>query len=207
MSKKESNITTVWGIPEKFIPIIDDKSKAFELKHGMFSSIPILCRGKKCPYRETCSVNELILPEGSRCPIEVAAIISRFEHWCNHFGIETTDDNIDDKHLVDATLIKDLVENEIQILRAENKIALSGDFIARTISTVDSRGKAYYKDEVSPEATFKLNLLDKKYKILQLLNSTRKDKKDLRVELTPSQQAMSSFKEISEKLKSKEKGE
>lgn len=196
-----SSKVTVWNIPSSLMPIVDNEVKKFELKHGMFAAIPLICKGPSCPYRKTCSVNESILPINERCPIEIAAIMARFEHWCNHFGIKSTNDVIDDTDIVDATLIRDLVDNEIQVLRAENRIALSADFIERTISTVDNKGNPYYKDEVSPEATFKLQLLDKRYKILQLLNSTRKDKsKEIKVELTPSQQAASIFSKIGEKM-------
>lgn len=192
---------TVWNIPDHVMLQAEMESKKFDVKHGMFAAIPLVCKGDKCPYNEICTINKSILPVGYRCPIEIGAIMARFEHWCKHFGISVDNDVIDDRDIVDATLIRDLVDNEIQVLRAENRIAISADFIARTITTVDNRGKAYYKDEVSPEAVFKLQLLDKRYKILQLLNSTRKDKsKDVKLELTPSQQAMSIFNKISKKM-------
>lgn len=198
---KGSAKVTVWDIPSSLMPIVESEISKFNVKHGMFASIPIICKGPTCPYRKACKVNDSILPINHRCPIEIAAIMARFEHWCNHFGIKSENDVIDDSDIVDATLIKDLVDNEIQVLRAENRIALSADFIERTITTVDNKGKAYYKDEVSPEAVFKLQLLDKRYKVLQLLNSTRKDKaKDVKVELTPSQQAASIFCKIGEKM-------
>lgn len=194
-------MSNVWNASEEVMTLASYESKKFEVKHGMFSAIPLICKGNKCPYKESCSINPEVIQLEQRCPIEIGAIMSRFEYWCKHFGINVTNDNIDPKDLVDATLIRDLVDNEIQILRAENRIAQNADFIARTITTVDNRGKAYYKDEVSPEATFKLQLLDKRYKILQLLDSTRKDKsKNVKVELTPSQQALSIFNKISEKV-------
>lgn len=197
----------VWGVPDAIMVQAESESKKFEIKHGMFAAIPLICKGDNCPYRTVCTVNQANLPimKGHRCPIEIGAIMARFEHWCNHFKIDTSNDIIADADIVDASLIRDLVDNEIQVLRAENKMAMSADFISRTITTVDNKGKAYYKDEVSPEAVFKLQLLDKRYKIMQLLNSTRKDKaKDVKLELTPGQQAMSIFNKISTKLEGQE---
>lgn len=192
---------TVWDIPSSLMPIVEKEVKKFEVKHGMFAAIPLICKGPSCPYRKTCKINDSILPIDQRCPVEIAAIIARFEHWCNHFGIKCDGDVIDDTDIVDATLIRDLVDNEVQVLRAENRLALSADFIEQTISTVDNKGNPYYKYEVSPGALFKLQLLDKRYKILQLLNSTRKDKsKEVKLELTPSQQAASIFSKIEEKM-------
>lgn len=208
MQNKKSSAQKVWGIPDGVLLLAQHESKKFEVKHGMFAAIPIICKGEDCPYRSTCDVDPTILPIGYRCPIEMGAIMSRFEFWCKHFNVDTSSDVISDIDAVDATLIRDLVDNEIQVLRAENRIALSADFIGRTISTVDNKGTAYYTDEVTPEATFKLQLLDKRYKILQLLNSTRKDKaKESKLELSPSMQAMSIFNQVSEKMANINKGE
>ena len=192
---------SVWGLSEEALIRAELSSNKFKLKHGMFAGIPLICKKEKCPYLNVCSLPDNHRVKGDRCPVEIGAIISRFDSWCKHFGIEADGDYIKDEDLVDASLIRDLVDNEIQILRADNRIAINGDFIARTISSIDNKGKAYYEDSVSAESEFKLQLLDKRYKILQLLNSTRKDKaKEVKFELNPSQQAMSIFKKISEKM-------
>ena len=192
---------TVWNLSDEALIKAQVSSDRFKLKHGMFAGIPLICKKDKCPYKNVCTIPENHRVEGERCPIEIGAIISRFDAWCAHFEIKSEGDYIRDEDLVDATLIRDLVDNEIQILRAENRIAMNADFIARTISTIDNKGKAYYEDTVSPEAEFKLQLLDKRYKILQLLNSTRKDKaKENKLELNPSQKAIDIFTNIASKL-------
>lgn len=193
----------VWGLDDEALTRAKISANKFKLKHGMFAGIPLICKKDKCPYSAVCTIPEDHRIVGNRCPIEIGAIMSRFDSWCAHFLIESDGDYIKDEDLVDATLIRDLVDNEIQILRAENRVAINSDFIAKTISTIDSKGKAYYEDSVSPESEFKLQLLDKRYKILQLLNSTRKDKaKEMKLELNPSQQAMSIFNKIAEKANS-----
>ena len=197
----ECSAKSVWGLSDEALVRAKLSSKKFKLKHGMFAGIPLICKKDKCPYKDVCSLPENHRIKGDRCPVEIGAIISRFDSWCSHFGINSDGDYIKDEDLVDATLIRDLVDNEIQILRADNRIAINGDFIAKTISSIDNKGKAYFEDTVSPESEFKLQLLDKRYKILQLLNSTRKDKaKEVKFELNPSQQAISIFKKISEQV-------
>lgn len=192
---------TVWGLDDAALIKAEASANKYKLKHGMFAGIPIICKGVSCPYAKVCSLPEKHREIGDRCPVEIGAIIARFEAWCNHFGIECSGDYINDEDLVDATLIRDLVDNEIQTLRAENRVAMNADFIAETISTIDNKGRAYYEETVSPESEFKLQLLDKRYKILQLLNSTRKDKaREQKIELNPSQEAMSIFKKIADKL-------
>jgi hypothetical protein len=68
-----------------------------------------------------------------------------------------------------------------------------------TINTVDNKGKAWYEETVTPEAGYKNTLLDKRFKILNLLNSTRKDKAAmLKANDNPSVKAVSIFKKIND---------
>jgi hypothetical protein len=116
-------------------------------------------------------------------------------------GIDLSTGKIKDTDMVDASSIRDLVDNEIQMLRAENKIALNADFIDKVVATVDKHGKAYYENAISPEAEYKLRLQDKKYKILNLLNSTRKDKaSEVKIGGHPSVRAAGILKKIGDLL-------
>lgn len=172
----ESSLQSVWQLPKQSIQAALDISKIYRTKHGMFAGVPIICKDNKCPYKEVCVIDTSLRVAGQRCIMEAGAIIARFDAWCRHFSIDTTQEHIKDEDLVDATLIRDLVDNEIQTLRAENRVALNSDFIGKTITQIDNKGKVYYEETVTPEATFKLTLQERRYKILNLLNSTRKDK-------------------------------
>ena len=68
----------------------------------------------------------------------------------------------------------------------------------QTLQSVDQRGNAYYEDAITPEAQYKLQLQDKRYKLLNLLNSTRKDKANEHKQMTPSEEALSIFKKINQ---------
>ncbi len=198
-SKDNSEVaTSMWGIDSAVIKEISNMNRVYSLKHGMFASVPIICKGPDCTYKEVCMVSMKQRKIGSRCPMEIAAILSRYEQWCSHFEINIVDDVIDVKDLVDATLIKDLVNMEIQMLRAENKIALNGDFMADTLLDIDKKCKPYYGKDVSPETQFLLNLQDKKIKILNQLNSTRKDKATDRRAETASDAAIKLFQQVKE---------
>ena len=191
----------VWGLEDVDVVKANLASKRFKMKHGMFSSIPLICRGTTCPYSVVCSIPEDQRIIKGRCPVEIGAIIARFDSWCKHFNIDTESEYIKDSDLVDATLIRDLVDNEIQTMRAENKLAINGDFIGQTIADVDKNGNEHLEDIVSPEAEFKMTLQEKRYKILQLLNSTRKDKaREINQDLNPTRKAMSIFNQISEQM-------
>ena len=171
------NAQSIWGVPHGTVMThIEKLTDTYRMKHGMFASVPIICRVDKCPYFNVCTVDPQYRLINTRCPMEIAAIIARYDYWCEHFNIDTKKATVSKEDAADASLIRDLVDNEVQMIRAENKIAMSGDFIERTIAQIDNKGKAYYEDTVGPASEFKMALQDKRYKILQLLNSTRKDK-------------------------------
>ena len=194
----EELLAAMWGLDNKKLKLVGDISKVYGTKHGMFSSIPILCRGNDCSYKDVCMVDPAERVLGTRCPMEIAALITRFNQWCLHFNINTENDSIEAKDLVDVTLIKDLVNIEIQILRAENKIALSGDFMGETLIEVDKKCNAYYGNVITPESEFLMTLQDKKMKILNQLNATRKDKAVDKRKETASDEAVRIFQQMQE---------
>lgn len=195
--KSDAEITTaMWGIQPALIKEISNMNKIYASKHGMFASVPIICRGQDCSYKDVCMVSQKQRTVGQRCPMEIATILSRYEQWCEHFEIDTSQDEIDPADLVDATLIKDLVNIEVQMMRAENKIALNGDFMADTLLDIDKKCNPYYGKIVSPEVEFLMSLQDKKIKILNQLNATRKDKASDKNKTAGSEAAIRIFQEV-----------
>lgn len=206
-AKQDNNIGTTnmaWNIQTSLMNEICNISKVYNSKHGLFASVPIVCRGQDCVYKDTCMISQQNRIVGQRCPMEIAAILSRYQQWCNHFEIDTSNDFINPEDLVDATLIKDLVNIEIQILRAENKVALSGDFMSTTLLDIDKKCNAYYGKIVSPETEFLMTLQDKKIKILNQLNATRKDKANDKNKNSASDTAIRIFQQVQELEKSKQ---
>jgi hypothetical protein len=194
----EELLASIWGLDQNRLQQVNNISRVYFTKHGMFASIPILCRDKDCAYKDVCMVDPSQRIIGTRCPMEIAALVTRFNQWCQHFDIDISGDTIDSKDLVDATLIKDLVNIEIQILRAENKIALSGDFMGETLLEVDKKCNAYYGTIITPESEFLMTLQDKKMKILNQLNATRKDKAADKRRESASDEAVRIFQQMQE---------
>lgn len=190
--------TAMWGVDPAVIKEIGNMNRVYSSKHGMFASVPIICRGGDCAYKDVCMVSQTQRIVGHRCPMEIAAILSRYEQWCMHFEINTVQDMIDSKDLVDATLIKDLVNVEVQMLRAENKIALNGDIMSKTLLDIDKKCQPYYGTIVSPETEFLMTLQDKKIKILNQLNATRKDKAADKRKESASDTAIKIFQQVKE---------
>lgn len=190
--------TAMWGVDPAVIKEIGNMNRVYSSKHGMFASVPIVCKGPDCAYKDVCMVSQAQRIVGHRCPMEIAAILSRYEQWCTHFEINTVQDMIDSKDLVDATLIKDLVNVEVQMLRAENKIALNGDIMADTLLDIDKKCQPYFGKIVSTETEFLMTLQDKKIKILNQLNATRKDKAADKRKESASDTAIKIFQQVKE---------
>lgn len=198
-NKSSTDITTaMWGIDPMVIKEISNMNRVYASKHGMFASVPIICKGPDCAYKDICMVSQAQRIVGHRCPMEIAAILSRYEQWCTHFEINTVQDVIDSKDLVDATLIKDLVNIEVQMLRVENKIALNGDFMADTLLDIDKKCQPYFGKIVSAETEFLMTLQDRKIKILNQLNATRKDKAADKRKESASDTAIKIFQQVKE---------
>ena len=196
-------MSELWNIPKK--NNVEYYSKLYNTKHGMFAGVPIICRGPNCPYKDVCIVDDDFIEVGTRCQMEAAAVIARFDSWCKHFNIDVSENKIREEDLVDASLIRDLVENEIQMLRAENRIAINSDIVGETISEIDRKCNVYKEDVIRPEAQFKLQLQDKRYKILNLLNSTRKDKAKNLKDNNPSTKSIEIMNKVDEILKKEKK--
>ncbi len=159
-----------WSISERGVEAIRVSVAMSNTKHGLFAHVPIMCKGEQCPYADTCILvlRDLHAP-GERCPLEIAAIMDRFDKYMRQLGIE--EDNA-----VDLGILKNLVDIEIQIVRADKKIAINGDFIDNVIAAISAHGDAYYKPELGKAADFKLRLISEHCRLLGILHATRKDK-------------------------------
>lgn len=204
LSNKSSNeiISSVWKVNPNIAKEITNINKVYSSKLGLFASIPMICKADDCQFKDVCMVNHNERIEGRRCPMEIAAILSRFEMWCSHFNIDTSMDFIDPKDIVDVSLIKDLVNIEVQIIRAENKIALNGDFMQTVLVEVDKHCNAYYSEDIHPATKFIMDLQNRKDRILNQLHSTRKDLAGDMKKNSPTDDAIKLFKQIREIEKS-----
>ena len=168
-----------------------------QTKHGLYASIPMLCKGAECPYATVCPLVEMgMAPVGERCSLEIAMILKKYEEYCTEF-------QIDESNVVDMGLVKDLIDYDIQLFRAENRIAVQGDFIEEVVVTVTERGEAVTAPQLSKATEYKDKIMNKRLKILELMNSTRKDKAGDKLSITidPSSYASQLMSQISGSVK------
>lgn len=188
---------STWKVSAETRGLIKQSLEIYNTKHGMYSAIPMMCKGKECPYASVCPILEAGgNPKGQRCPLEIGIVLKKFEEYCNYFMVDESD-------VVDMGLIKDLVDYDVQLFRAENRIAMEGDFLEDVIITVTESGQEITNKAVSKAAEYKERIMNKKHKVLELMNSTRKDKAGdkLTVTLDPSTYASQLMAKIADQMK------
>lgn len=188
---------TAWTQNPAAVQAIEVAKRLRNTKHGLYASVPIICKSESCPYRQSCPLIEMqIAPHGEKCPIEIAAIEDLFERYCADLKI----DRDDPRNTVDLLMVKDIVDIDVSLLRCDNKMAIDADFIIQNAIGMTEEGEAIVKQELHPVVEYKDKLRASKNKMLQLLNSTRRDKEGTRitVEMDPSQRAAQMMKIQSE---------
>ena len=201
----DNSLTQMWGFDTTdFISEVNKNASLSTTKFGMLAKLPIVCKGPQCAFFDTCTVDPANITIGQRCPIEIGTIIARYTQYCRHFGVNIENNIIADEDVIDATLIKDLVVIEMQQMRCESKIAMSGDFMEATLVDIDKKCNPYYQDQVSPASEHLLVLQEKKTKLLNQLNATRKDKAmDKSKMAAPTENAIKIFQQMQEAVKNK----
>lgn len=191
---------STWKLSQKGIEAIQHGVAMHKTKHGMYASIPMVCKAEKCQYADICPLVEMsAAPEGERCPLEISLILTSFEDY-------KTSLSVDPNNIVDMGLVKDLIDCDVQIMRAENKMAVDGDFIEEAVIGIDDEtGDPIVQKRISQASDYKERIISKKHKILTLFNSTRKDKAGQKINFSmdPSSYAAT----IMEKVKAAPIGE
>lgn len=181
---------TAWTLNPDAVAAIDVAKRMRSTKHGLYASVPIICKGRACPYRENCILYKSdMAPVEEKCPIEIAAIEDLYERYCQHFNINP--DNPSPKDTIDLTMIREMVDIDVTILRCDNKMAIDADFIIQNVVGLTEDSEPITKSELHPVVEYKEKLRSQKFKILQLMNSTRRDKEGtkIHVEVDPSERA------------------
>ncbi|MGV7000198.1 hypothetical protein ACWA2C_16045 [Priestia megaterium] len=196
---------TAWTQNPEAVQAIEIAKRLRNTKHGMYASVPIICKAEGCPYAESCELQQMQLaPYGEKCPMEIAAIEDLFARYCDDMNINPEDP----RQQVDAILVKEVVDIDISMLRCDKKMAVSADFIIEQIVGMTDEGEAMSRQELHPLTEYKEKLRAQKYKTLNLLNSTRKDKEGSKttVVFDPSERAAQMLK-IQEDMKQLENQE
>lgn len=153
----------------------NDMAKAAEsvrparTKTSLFSSIPMRCTGPKCLYADSCPLQEQnIAPIGQSCPIEMA-LVSQFMESV------MTELNVNPENLIEVSMVRDLVDQEVQQMRA-TKLLAKESFIQENVVGLDSDGRPVMKKEMHLAVDLTDRLLKRKKDIRNQMMATREQK-------------------------------
>lgn len=186
---------SAWKLSEQGIAAIKHGVAMNKTTHGLYASVPMICKGAECQYAEVCPMlQQGYDPSGERCPLEISLILTKFEDYKKKFMINENDPD----DYVDLTLIKDLIDYDVQVMRAENKMAIDGDFVEDNVVGIGDGGDPIIQKQISKAAEYKDKIMVKKHRVLELMNSTRKDKAGakLTVQMDPSTYAAQLLSQI-----------
>jgi hypothetical protein len=140
-------------------------------KTGLYTRIPIICKGQCCPYGATCGLLEFGLDVlGERCPLETTMIEQKLANYTEEFGL-------DESSYTDWTMVKELINAEIMIERCLALMSQEGSAITEEfIGTSESSGVDYFRKEISKTQELYERNLKIKERILDTMMATRKAK-------------------------------
>lgn len=155
-------------------------------KSLMFTSIPMVCRASDCMFASTCPMQkEGIAPKNHPCPYESGMIASFVSEYMEQLEIEP--DN-----LVELTMIRDLVDQEVQYLR-KSKILAQEDFIQENVVGKDSNGDPVFAKQLHLASDLEDRLHKRKQVIFKQLLATREAKAKAGLTALDTAQSMASL--------------
>lgn len=171
-----SEVPNPWKVPKKRSRDIANAVGMFQTGFGLYAAIPMLCKGEDCVYAQLFpELHDGAVENGERCPVEVSFIMAKYQQYLKELDIHEDD-------AVDMSLLRDLIDYDIQILRADTRIAIEGGFTEDQVVAISEKtGEPIYKEAITATAEYKDKIQNKRNRTLELLNSTRKDKEGMKV--------------------------
>lgn len=154
---------------EKQMTLVAEAVRPSKTKTSLFSSIPMRCMSDKCPFADTCPLEQNnVAPKGKPCPIEMALVSQFMESIMSELRVNP--DN-----LIEVSMVRDLVDQEIQQLRA-TKILAKESFIQENIIGIDDQGRPIVKKEMHLAVELSDKLLKRKKEIRNQMMATREQR-------------------------------
>ena len=180
-----ARVDNPWGYSAGALESKQAAMTMLSTKTGLYSRIPIVCKGCNCPYGETCGLLEYGLDTvGERCVLETTMIEQKLANYTQEF-------DLDESSYTDWTMVKELINAEIMIerclaLMSQEASAITEEFIG----TSESTGVDYFRKEISKTQELYERNLKIKERILDTMMATRKAKSRIRGDEGKSEQSI-----------------
>lgn len=166
-----SNNGNLWGYSALGLESKKAAMTMLSTKHGLYASVPIICKGMDCPYASSCRILQADLaPLAEPCPIEVAQIENRYLAYCEDFDLENSS-------FTDNVIVNEIIETDIMLERCKRLISEEMLPIQDVVVTVTEEGDAVTAPQVSKTIELNERLSRKRTNLFNLMRATRKDKK------------------------------
>lgn len=163
--------------PDLFMPLewsAEQKAEASamirpaQVRTALFASIPLICRGENCRFAEICPLlAKNLAPVGRSCSIEMAAVQQFMTEYIEELGVDPT-------NLVEVSMIRDIVDQEIQHMRTTWLLSME-DFIQENAIGISDKGEVIIRKEL--------------HLAVEMQDRLHKRKKDLRNQLLATREA------------------
>ena len=159
-----------WDMSEKGKRAKAISDQLSTLKHGLYASVPIRCKEDECPYSEVCPLIKMDETSyGDPCPIEVSTIEDLVKRYMEEFEVEEGD-------IVDITMIRNLVDIDISLLRCNKKLAKDAEVVQNIVIGITEEGEPIRQPQINKAYDLQSRLIKRRQQTLRLLQGTRKDK-------------------------------
>jgi len=155
-----------WGLSPKGLSARKAAGTMIRMKTGMYTPIPILCKGDNCPYSESCSLLPYDLaPLGEFCPVEIAKIEALVQGYYSDF-------DLDEMSFTDRSLVNEVVGLDIMIDRCKALMAKEGTPVVDVVIGISEHGEEIRQPAVAKSVEAYEKLTKRKDQKLQLLAKT-----------------------------------
>ena len=172
----EKDIANIWGYSKKGMESYNAAMSMLATKHGLYAKVPIVCKGDKCPYCNSCKLLDYNLaPIGEKCPMEASEINLRMEAYKKDFDLDMS--SFTDKSIVSEIITLDIIGQRCKALMSKEI-----NPIIEVTSGVSENGEEYTHPEISQAFELYDKTLYRREKLFEKMLATRSDKKKYKVE-------------------------
>lgn len=159
-----------------------------KVKSNMFTAIPMKCYGPKCVYANQCPLQQQNLaPVGDKCPIELTLVVEAMNGYMR-------DLNVDENNMVEVSMVRDLVNQEVQMQRATWTLS-NEHFVKDNIVGVDNEGHPLFRKELNLAVEFEDKIHRRRRELRKELLATREARAKMGMGELDTAQALSNIYE------------
>lgn len=145
-------------------------------KTGLYARIPLTCKGEGCPYAQSCTLLAYDLaPVKEKCAHETSLIEKSLAGYINDFDLNP------DSSYTDFTIVKELVNCDVMMERAQALLSQEGIAIEEVYAGSNDANENFYRKEISKSLELYERHSKLRNRLLGDMMATRKEKARMKV--------------------------